>query len=278
MLPAMTTARLLLTLALLLAPTAVAQATPPAPLPAWEGQFTDGRVTLTLFPRGDAVAGWIDAGGSFCPVRGVAAPGGKLSGSFFAGAVAFRFEARVEKEVLVLESDGKSLRLKRRVPTPGEAGGANPLSQPIRRAARSGDGPDLSHVHVGQRYVFSMQNDMQQIWTVMEVGADFVKYEMAMIMGGNPLGDPTTQEWKYMAPVGPDPGQGQEAPRTDVKLSRESVSIGGVEFDCLVAEASGYKSWSTMTPGSDTVTTFPGIFKVIQLSDDTAVMELTSIE
>lgn len=136
--------------------------------------------------------------------------------------------------------------------------------------------PDLSHVKVGQKYTYEMQNNMQQVWTVKEVGADTVKYEMAMIMGGNPLGDATTQEWKYMAPAATTTTA--EAPKTDVKISRETVEVGGIKFDCMVAEASGYKSWSTMTPGSDTVTTFPGILKTIQLSDNTAVMNLVKVE
>ncbi len=54
--------------------------------------------------------------------------------------------------------------------------------------------------------------------------------------------------------------------------------ISGVELDCLVAEASGYRSWSTMTPGSNRVMTFPGIAKCVQLSDDTVVMGLVRIE
>jgi hypothetical protein len=270
----MTSARLLLALLLLLAPTAAAQATPPAAPPAWEGQFTDGRVTVTLFPRADAVAGWIDVGGALHPLRARVGAGG-LSGSFSAGAVAFEFDARLEKEALLLESEGKSLRLRRRVPTAGEAGGSNPLAGPIRPVPQPGDGPDLRHVHVGQRYTFEMQNDMQQVWTVKEVGVDFVKYEMAMIMGGNPLGDPTEQEWRYTAPVG---GGGQDAPWTDVKMTRETLVIAGIEFDCMVCEASGYKSWLTMTPGSDTIWTFPGAIKTVQLSDGAVINELTAIE
>ena len=53
---------------------------------------------------------------------------------------------------------------------------------------------------VGQRYVYQMQNDMQMIWTVKEVGPGLVKYDVSMIMGGNPIGDPTAQEWRYVAP------------------------------------------------------------------------------
>lgn len=266
----------LLALLLLLAPAAAAQA--PAP-PPWEGQFTDGRVTVTLYPRGDAVAGAVDVGGALHPLRAKVGPDGQLQGTFSAGQASFGFDARLEQEVLVLTSGGKTLRLKRRVPTPGEAGEQNPLSRSIARARQVGDGPDLSHVRVGQRYVYEMQNDLAQVWTVTEVGADFVKYEMSMTMGGTPLGDPTTQEWRYFAPPRVEGDQEEQvAPQVDVKLSRETVSIAGVEFDCLVAEASGYKSWSTMTPGSDRVTTFPGVLKVIQLSDGSAVMELKSIE
>ncbi len=73
------------------------------------------------------------------------------------------------------------------------------IAAPAPRAPEA-TGPDLRHVRVGQRYVYEMQNDMQQVWTVRDVGPDFVKYEMAMIMRGNPLGDPTTQEWRWIAP------------------------------------------------------------------------------
>ena len=273
----MTSARLILTLTLLLAPAAAAQGTPPAEPPAWEGQYTDGQVTVTLYPRGEAVAGSIDIGGSFHLLRAKVAPGGgQLSGSFFAGAAGFGFDARLDQDVLLLKSGGKSFRLKRRAPTQA-TDEVNPLLAPPRQAPAAGDGPDLSHVKAGQRYVYEMQNNMQQIWTVKEVGADFVKYEMSMIMGGNPLGDPTTQEWKYVAP--PE-GARRRAPRpqADVKLSREKVSVGGVEFDCMVSEASGYKSWMSMSPGSDTVWTFPGVLKTVQLSDDSVIMELVRIE
>ena len=99
----MTTARLLLTLALLLAPSAAAQGTTPAEPPAWEGQFSDGRVTVTLYPRGEAVAGSIDIGGAFHLLRAKVAPGGgQLSGTFFAGPAGFGFDARLDQDVLLL--------------------------------------------------------------------------------------------------------------------------------------------------------------------------------
>lgn len=152
---------------------------------------------------------------------------------------------------------------------PADTGSAAP-------AAPAVTSPDLKHVKAGQKYTFEMQNNMQQVWTVKEVGADFVKYEMAMIMGGNPLGEPTVQEWKYTAP--PATTATAEAPKTDVKMSREKVKIGDIEFDCMVSEASGYKSWMTMTPGSDTIWTFPGAIKTVQLSDNAVINELKKIE
>ena len=270
----MTSVRLLPALLLLLAPTVAAQGAPPPEPPAWEGQFTDGRVTVTLYPRGDAAAGAVDVGGALYLLRAQVAPGGQLSGTFAVGAESFAFEARLEADVLLLESDGKRLRLKRRVPGT-KAAETNPLSGPIRQPRRGGDGPDLSHVRVGQRYVYEMQNNMQQVWTVTEVGADSVKYEISMYMGGNQLGDPFRQEWKYTAPAATTV---DDLPRGDPKPTHEAVTIGGVEFDCLVSEASGYRSWVSMSPGSDTVWTFPGVIKTVQLSDGAAIMELVAIE
>ena len=51
-----------------------------------------------------------------------------------------------------------------------------------------------------------------------------------------------------------------------------------MSFDCMVAEASGYKSWMAMNEGSDTVWTFPGALKTVQLSDGSVLMELVKIE
>jgi len=161
---------------------------------------------------------------------------------------------------------------------PGERMDPSPAPLPVEPPPEpppAQDAVDLSHVHVGQRYVYGMQNHMQQIWTVREVGPDFVKYEMRMIMGGNPLGDPVTQEWRYAAPY-VQTTRAEQA--TLAKTTRERVTVSGIEFDCMVSEASGYRSWVTMTPGSATVWTFPGPVKTIQLSDGAVIIELTRIE
>lgn len=154
----------------------------------------------------------------------------------------------------------------RRYPAPA------PIVAPPPSRPRAG--PDLSHVRVGQRYVYELQNRMQQVWTVREVGPDFVKYDFALLLCGEPLGDPTAQEWRHYAP----PEGTTPTPSPDLKRSRERVQVSGIEFDCLVTEASGYRSWATMTPGSDTVWTFPGVLKTVQLGDATTIMALVRVE
>lgn len=133
---------------------------------------------------------------------------------------------------------------------------------------------DLSHVKAGQKYTYEMQNNMQQVWTVDEVTADTVKYKTQMIMGGNPVGDPTPGEWKWTAPAAPTTETSTAT--ANVKMSREKVTIGGIEFDCLVSEANGAKSWISMK-GGEYNQTFPGMIKT-QMADGSVVMELKKIE
>lgn len=125
---------------------------------------------------------------------------------------------------------------------------------------------DLSHVQVGQRYVFEMQNDMQTTWQVTEVGRGTVKYQAIMQMdmgeGMTTVGDPTMQEWAYVPPV----GDYLTGDLPELPTRHEQVEVSGVTFDCLVVESEGSgmtsKSWATMTPGSDSVPTFPGALRV----------------
>lgn len=297
----MTRARPLLTGALLLclAPLAASQTTevaPPTQLQPWEGQFTDSTVTVTLHAaRLESCVGTIDCRGALFVLRGRNHGTGALSGSFDAGGKAFAFEARLEGGVLLFQSGGRTYRLPRRPMGAGRADGRNPLTEtpgagpetppsaPEPRKPREprkppapGQGPDFRHVRPGQRYTFDLQHDCWQVWTVKEVGADFVKYELQLIMGGKPVGDPSPQEWKYMAPVAAAGDPRSEAP--DVRITREEVTVSGIQFDCMVTEDRGYKAWASMTPGSDTVWTFPGAIKIVQLSDGEVVHELVKVE
>jgi tetratricopeptide (TPR) repeat protein len=138
---------------------------------------------------------------------------------------------------------------------------------------------DLSHVRVGQRYRYAMQNKMTSVWTVLEVGEDLVRYELTMLMdmgqGPQPVGDPQEQTWQFIPPQGEAAG-GMPA---NVKTSRGTVTVSGIEFDCLIVESKAggvlSESWVSMTPGSDDVTTFPGVIKAFM--DGTPAMVLVEV-
>lgn len=162
-----------------------------------------------------------------------------------------------------------------------DGGESQPADGGSTDAAPADDNADLSHVKVGQKYVYEMPNNMQSIWEVTEVGDNMVKYKTTMLMdmgeGPAPVGEPTEQEWTYTKPTGGTTGETTgEAPKT----SREEIEVSGVKFDCLVveSEAGGMKSksWASMSPGSDTVPTFPGAIKV--MTDGNPTMTLVKIE
>lgn len=155
----------------------------------------------------------------------------------------------------------------------GESGGES--------AAPMATDADLSNVKVGQKYIYEMPNNMTATWEVTEVGKNMVKYKTTMMMdmgqGPQAVGEPTEQTWEYKVP---EKTEGGETTGEKPDISREDVEVSGHKFDCMVveSEAGGVKtkSWMSMTPGSDTVTTFPGIIK--SMSDGKPSMTLTKIE
>lgn len=166
---------------------------------------------------------------------------------------------------------------------PEASPGADPSASPAPShdaSAGADDAADLSHVAVGQVYVYAMSGGMVSEWTVDAVGENEVTYtavnKMDMGQGLQPLGEPNQQTWRYEVPQATS-GEVSDAP--EPKTRREAVTVGGVEFDCLVVESeaggTASTSWGTMSPGSDHVPTFPGALKVISAGD--TVMELTEI-
>lgn len=139
-------------------------------------------------------------------------------------------------------------------------------------------GPDLSHVHPGQRYRYVMTNpgapDMQMVFRVVAVEGVMVKYEITTLIdmgqGLQPVGDATPQEWRYEqmgAVVAPPQG----AQKVDTR--RESITVSGVRFDCLVTTVGEHSAWVPATGGFPT---FPGIVKAT--TDGKVTMELVAIE
>lgn len=221
--------------------------------PPWAGDWSDAEVRLSLEPAEGGFGGRLTVKGRDYAVRGTVGADGALAGKFKVDAAEFDLTAKLDGQVLVLTSGKTSYRLS-------------------RKAAKAGC--DLSRIRVGQRYHFDMQNDMRMIWTVVEVAGARVRYEMQMIMGGNPLGDPQPAEWVWTAPAETTAPETEEQP--GVRISREKVTVSGVEFDCLVSEANGAKAW-VPTLGGDYNMTFPGIVKS-QMADGMVVMELVLIE
>lgn len=139
--------------------------------------------------------------------------------------------------------------------------------------------PDLSHVKAGQKYHYTMTNagapPMEMVYEVKEVGDNLVKYEISTIMdmgqGPAPVGPPTPQEWKYEVPADAPATTTAEGPKAEI--SREKVTISGIEFDCMVVTSGNTKSW---IPATGDIATFPGIVKT--QTDGNTTMELTKVE
>ncbi len=146
-------------------------------------------------------------------------------------------------------------------------------------------GPDLSHVKVGQKFVYALQGgSMEMVWEVTEVDAAnfMVKYStqthMDMGQGKQPVGDPTPSEWKHVVA---DTTATAPADTTtpQAKTEKGTHKVGDMEFECLIveSEAGGTKSktWVPLSKGTDTPT-FPGMLK--SESNGTVSMELVRIE
>lgn len=129
---------------------------------------------------------------------------------------------------------------------------------------------DISHVKVGQKYHFHMNNsgmEMDQVWEVTAMGDAEIKYNLTTIMNGKALGDPTEVTWAVPVAVASDVKPDPNAPKVEMK--EETVTIAGREWDCNVVEASGYTSWCPKM-------SFPSVVKTMK--DGVVTNELTKIE
>jgi hypothetical protein len=158
-------------------------------------------------------------------------------------------------ELTRIEPRGPKPESEDRAPSAAGPSAAAP-ARPTTPKPEPGAAADLSHVKAGQVYVYEMLNGMRGEWAVLEVSENSVRYTMTIFMdmgqGPEQVGTPAEQEWAYR------PTQGT-AWQENMKTRREVRTVSGVQFDCLVIESEGWTSWLTMTPGSDAITTFPGL-------------------
>ncbi len=135
-------------------------------------------------------------------------------------------------------------------------------------ADKGGDdtGMDVSNAKVGQKYTYSMANDMSMVYEVTSITDAEIKYNTSTIMGGKALGDPT----EVVIPLkAPEPTGDAAAAKAPEPVSEETLTVAGQEFKCKVYETNGAKSWTTLK--------FPFMIKS-QGADGKVTMELTAIE
>ncbi|MGE0707445.1 MAG: hypothetical protein AB7N76_11140 [Planctomycetota bacterium] len=126
-------------------------------------------------------------------------------------------------------------------------------------------GADISHVKVGQVYVYKSVTDMggnksesTMKYKVLEIKDGKIKYQTIVVAAGNEM--PGGEAWwGEAAPAASPTG---DAPKADVKMTEESVEAGGQKWDCKVmeTEASGSKSKSWV-PYKNGVPTWPMYIK-----------------
>lgn len=144
-------------------------------------------------------------------------------------------------------------------------------------------GPDLSHLRVGQRFIYRLGSngvEMTQEWVVTGLGPTAIQYTLQIFLlvpGQGPrtaIGDPSALEWTLPPPGAAPPGPGPTI--RGLTTREEQVTVGDVTFDCVVyemeSEGQVSRSWIPVSRG---FATFPPILRS-ELNGET-VMELVEV-
>lgn len=109
---------------------------------------------------------------------------------------------------------------------------------------------DLSHVRVGARYAFSVPGNMEEVWTILSVQGETVRYRSETIRAGRLLHAPYEGTWS-----GQYPSAG-----SDITSARaDSLPVEGPgALSCRVIESRDFRRWIAVSGG---VATFPGVVK-----------------
>ena len=133
-------------------------------------------------------------------------------------------------------------------------------------AARDSAAGDLSHVKVGQVYVYELEaggTKMQMKYIVEKVDATSVHYGTEVIVAGNTSKSPSTI-WKA-----PDPKDAKATPPAkDAKTRFEAYEFQGESWETMVVESSGTTTWILLKGGAPT---FPPFVKTEGASKITLV-------
>lgn len=143
--------------------------------------------------------------------------------------------------------------------------GSDTAAAPGEEEIPAAGAPDLSHVAVGQKWVFAtLPQGTRQTREVTAVGQATVTYRLTTTVGGLPLGEPAEETWR-------SPGRPLQLDEPDTQ--REQVPAGARLLDCLVTSHGGERTWQAM--GAGRVITFPGVVK--RKSGDTVELELLEV-
>jgi hypothetical protein len=144
------------------------------------------------------------------------------------------------------------------------------------------EGPDLSHVRVGQRYTFHLDQAGSQadmVWEVRRVGAGRVDYAVSMIKNGTSLGEPGEASWSIASPPPPaphthDPEEEQPRPAASkAKVSYEELKLGGRTWRARLTVSEDVRTWTAVAGEIDT---FPPLLK--QEKSGVVTTVLTKVE
>jgi hypothetical protein len=174
---------------------------------------------------------------------------------------------------------------------PQMAGGSSTRPGPASRPSSGGSsgtssGPvevmeaDISHVCVGQKYYFDLQNNMEIVYEVLAIEDGVITYCQVVNMNGQAVGDPTEMKWGEVASAEwADGGDSPEAPEIEL-VDEDPIAVDGIEFEikCSRTDTNGVTSaaWLTYRNGAPT---FPGYVRVETVGTGfSSTIELTRIE
>lgn len=125
---------------------------------------------------------------------------------------------------------------------------------------------DLSHVKIGQRYTFALEQSdtkMHMVWVVTAVAAAKVTYTVSVLKNGSVLSPPAETSWAAV-PAPPrhdhDDSSTPAKPTSEpgVTTSFETLTLAGRDWACRVTVSGDVKTWTALAGGAPT---FPPLLK-----------------
>ena len=145
-----------------------------------------------------------------------------------------------------------------------QAKSADPTTTSVQQAAAKvpAGPPDLSHVKVGQRYRFELEQSdtkMHMVWVVTAVAKFEVRYTVSVLKNGAVLSAPTETSWTVTPPS--EHEHAAEPPtktKPGVTTTFETLALAGRDWSCRVTTSGDVKTWTALANGAPT---FPPLLK-----------------